>query len=457
MEGYVLGVQDLGASAGANRYRLINWTTKGSSTNIASRVISNRTYASSSLPSLIDWNAGLGASVADVTPTAMGAWYGTTIRGYDLYSGQMLWNKTVDDETPYSPMCSVADHGKVAVLMMKGYYMAWDLRTGNVAWKGEAMDYPWSRAGFGAYAIQSAYGMLYREAYDGVYAFDWDNGKRVWKYEAPALSSYESPYTDENGTTVYSFNAGATIVDGKMYTYNTEHTESWPLTRGWGLHCINITTGECIWKIANQMVPGAVADGYLSAADSRDGYTYTFGKGKSATTVTAPDVVVALGSGIVIKGTVLDMSPAQPGTPCISKDSMSTQMEYLHLQYPQDGIWHNETITGVTVSLTAIGADGSYTDIGPVTSDGYYGTFSKTWSPPAEGDYKIIASFDGDDSYGSSSASTAISVGPAPTQPDQTQPQVTTDNTPLLYALIAGVVAIIVAVAVATVLILRKR
>ena len=44
------------------------------------------------------------------------------------------------------------------------------------------MDYPWSSASFGAYALQSAYGLLFREAYDGVYAFDWETGKIAWKY-----------------------------------------------------------------------------------------------------------------------------------------------------------------------------------------------------------------------------------------------------------------------------------
>ena len=159
--------------------------------------------------------------------------------------------------------------------------MAWDLATGNLAWKGEAMDYPWSEPAFGAYSIQSAYGMLYRQAYDGIYAFDWNDGSIVWKYTAPALSPYESPYTDENGTTVYSFNTGATIADGKMYTYNTEHTESWPLTRGWGLHCINITNGELLWKIGNPMSIGGIADGYLSAADSRDGYHIRLARAKA--------------------------------------------------------------------------------------------------------------------------------------------------------------------------------
>ena len=33
------------------------------------------------------------------------------------------------------------------------------------------------------------------------------------------------------------------------------------------------------------MTPGAIADGYLTASNSYDGYMYVFGKGKSATTV----------------------------------------------------------------------------------------------------------------------------------------------------------------------------
>ena len=148
------------------------------------------------------------------------------------------------------------------------------------------------------------------------------------------------------------------------------------------------------------------------------------------------------GTGIVIKGTVLDMSPAQPGTPCVSKDSMAIQMETLHRQMPVGGLWGNETVIGVPVTLTAISSSGSYIDLGTVTTDGYYGTFSKTWIPPAEGDYKIIASFAGDESYGSSSASTDVSVGSAatastpiepepqqPTTPDQTPDQSAPDQT----------------------------
>ena len=89
-------------------------------------------------------------------------------------------------------------------------------------------------------------------------------------------------------------------------------------------------------------------------------------------------------------------------------------MEYLHMQHPIDGYNHDVTMTGVPVTLTAIDEKGTYINIGTATTSAYYGTFEMAWTPPAEGTYKIIASFAGDDSYGSSGASTAVSVGPAP-------------------------------------------
>jgi hypothetical protein len=430
MNGYALSVQNLGTYFEPN-YRLINWTTAGSTSNFTERIVSNTTYAMSSLPAQIDWNAGYGASVEAIEPDAMGAWYGTTIRGYNLWTGEEIWNKTLPTDTSYSSFsCAQADHGKIAFLTMNGDWLAYDLATGNFAWRSEQMDYPWSSAGFGAYASQSAYGMIFRQAYDGVYAFNWTDGSIVWHYQAPSLAVYESPYINSEGEGVYPFNTGAVIADGKMFTYNTEHTESWPLTRGWGLHCINITTGELVWKIANQMSPGAIADGYLTAANAWDGYMYVFGKGKSATTVTASPKTIAKGATVLIEGTVLDQSPGQPGTPCVSKESMTLQMEYLHLQRPIGGIWENETITGVPVTLTAIDTEGNYVDIGTTTTDGYYGTFGLAWTPTEEGTYKIIASFESDESYGSSGASTYVTVGPAaaaavPIEPEPTEPEPT--------------------------------
>ena len=112
-----------------------------------------------------------------------------------------------------------------------------------------------------SYAVQSAYEKLYRQSYDGVYAFNWKDGKIAWLYKAPTPYAFETPYA--TGTeTDYSFNAGGIVADGKLFTYNTEHTPSQPITRGWRLHCINTTTGEGIWNITGSASPGGVADGY---------------------------------------------------------------------------------------------------------------------------------------------------------------------------------------------------
>jgi len=97
---------------------------------------------------------------------------------------------------------------------------------------------------------------------------------------------------------------------------------------------------------------------------------------------------------------------------------------------PIDGVWGNETITGVPVTLTAVDSDDNWIDIGTVTTSGYYGTFGLAWTPSEEGTYEIIASFEGDDSYGSSGAATYVTVGPAaaaavPIEPEETEPETT--------------------------------
>ncbi len=475
--GYVLSVQDLGASAASKpggRYRLVNWTTAGTTSNLASRILSNVSCAwpigigvggfivntaSNGGSITADFSSGIAAFVGKDENTASGLMEETNVSAYSLVTGQQLWGPVTVEEPTYSPMAVVSDHGKVAFLTMAGDFIAYDLATGHQAWRSPQMDYPWSTRSFGAYAIASAYGMFYRFSYDGVYAFDWETGKIVWHYKGLAYASFESPYID-NGTEVYSFNSGGIIADGKMFIVNSEHTPTWPLTRGWSLNCINITTGELVWKVKNPMDPGAVADGYLTTSNGWDGYQYIFGKGLSTTTVTAPDVAVPLGTALTIKGTVLDESPAQPGTPCVSKDSMTLQMEYLHLQQPISGLWGNQTVTGVPVALSAIGSDGAVYNIGTTTTNGYYGTFAMAWTPTKQDTYTIMANFAGDDSYGSSGAATAVTVGPAPPTNDNNtnnQPINTVDNTPILYA-IAGVgVAMILAIAVAAVLIMRKR
>jgi hypothetical protein len=184
-----------------------------------------------------------------------------------------------------------------------------------------------------------------------------------------------------------------------------------------------------------------------------------FCNGSCNVVVTAPDTEVPQGTSMMIKGSVLDLSPAQPGTPCVSAESMTTQMEYLHMQHPVNGLLGDVTITGVPVALCAIDSDGNYIDIGTATTEGYYGTFGLAWTPPDESTYKIIASFEGDDSYGSSGAATYVSVGPAPSpgQPETEEPSAEALAFPTTEVVIVAAVAVVAVVAIGVYWALRRR
>jgi hypothetical protein len=464
---YVLSTQSL---TGGN-YRLINWTLQGlSSTNFATNIISNISYPFSSVGTA-DYESMVAVSSSSSQPPGTGVSSIVRLMAASLTTGQLLWNISTNINYPiFSGLTGVADHGKYAQRFDDGHWYCWDLFSGKLLWTSDYSSYPWGT--FGAYAQQSAYGLIFYNQYDGIVAYDWNTGKVVWHFHAPS-APFETPYTtgtgDQNGEE-YSFFSDGIVADGKLYTYSVEHSPTAPLTRGWRFFCVNATTGEGIWNVTGAMIPGVVADGYITASDYYDGYMYVFGKGQSATTVTAPDTAVPEGTAITIKGTVMDMSPGDQGSfqnptapansptkqgtvPCVSADSMATQMEYLYMQHPIDGIWHNTSMTGVLVVLTAIDSNNNPTDIGTVTTNPYYGTFSYAWTPPKEGTYTITASFAGDDSYGSSSAATGLTVGPAPEIPTTPSYPVPADYT---WTIIGTGIAVIIALAIA-VLLLRKR
>lgn len=449
---YVFSVQDLGSNVSlGQRYRLINWTMEGSSTNFTSRIISNTTWPFSSLGTC-DFETGVAIMTTGVSSSAVGVTIDAIITAANLNTGQILWNKTVGlGFGIYSGSTSCADHGKFAVRMNDGNYHCWDLLTGNKLWESESTGWPWDT--FGAYYVSSAYGFLFDPTYAGLRAIDWDTGKVAWVFEAPTPFQFETPYQGQ-----YPWFAGNIIADGMIYAYNLEHSPSAPLTRGLKLFCINATTGEGIWNITGSMAPGVIADGYMTACNWYDGHMYVFGKGKSVTTVSAPNVGVSKETAMLITGTVLDQSSAQFGTACVSKDSMTTQMEYLHMQHPIAGLLGNATITGIPVSIDAIDPNGNSVHIATVTSDGYSGTFSYTWTPTMAGDFKITATFMGDESYGSSFATTCASVIEAPAaSPTPTPVSFDAVNNTTIMTVIGSSVAIIIAIAIAVLLILRKR
>jgi len=306
-------------------------------------------------------------------------------------------------------------------------WSGFSLDDGSLLWSTESEN-PWnfySGAGGALTTTTAAYGKLYSTGYSGiVYCYDLTNGTLLWEYNAEA--GFEAPYGG------YPLGIAA-VADGKIYLTTNEHSSGAPYWKGAQLRCVDANTGEEIWTIHSHGASSygdygyAVADGYLVYLNVYDMQVYCIGKGPSATTVSAPLTAVTLGSSIMITGTVTDQTPVSKDTPAISDEYMGEWMQYLHMQKPRP-----EDATGVTVKLTAIDPNGNYQDIGEVTGD-LNGNFGKSWIPPVPGEYHITATFEGSESYGSSSDTTyfvvdeapspAVLIEPEPTEPEPTEPE----------------------------------
>ena len=108
---------------------------------------------------------------------------------------------------------------------------------------------------------------------------------------------------------------------------------------------------------------------------------------------------------------------------------------------------------GVDVILTVIDPNNNVYDIGKATSDSS-GKYSLMWQPPVPGKYTVIATFAGSESYWPSYSEAAFGVSEAaPTA--SPYPQISLPPTEMYFA--ATGVAIIAAIAIATLLILKKR
>ncbi len=359
--------------------------------------------------------------------------------GYDMNTGQRLW---IHDTAQWTWSRAFGQEVYADFYSPTRTWIGHDVNTGTKLWESDAQEYPWGLYNGGNTLF--AEDKLIVPSYDGyVHAYDINSGQQVWKYYSEDTA--ETPY----GT--YPFYYGPMVADGVVFAGTGEHSPTQPLLRGLRLHAINADNGEGIWNIAGLFSPAAIADGYLVTYNGYDNKLYTFGKGPSATTVSAPQTSITKGSSVMITGTVTDQSPGQKGTPAMSDESMSAWMEYLHMQKQIPG-----DAKGVTVKLTAIDPNGNYQDIGEVTSD-MSGNFGKSWKPPVEGDYMIMATFEGTESYGSSFDITYLVVDPAPSPAVPIEPE--TPAAPLITTEIAivAVVAVAVVICIAAYWTLRKR
>ncbi len=455
---YVLSVQTLSPG----NYRLIKWTIENNAgqwtssgggnvatvDNFPARIVSNITWPWSSLGTVQDFESMVAVSVGSISSNGtQGVAVGQTLQAADLLTGQILWNAATDTstglETFFSTSDAVADHGKFACRMQDGPIRCWNLRTGAIEWESEISEWPWGV--FGAYDVQSAYGLYFTEDYAGVHAINWTNGNIEWSFSAPS-APFETPYNGE-----HAWHSSAKIADGKYYTFTCEHTPTQPLTRGWKLYCMDAYTGENIWNIScgqgiagSREFQGGIADGYLVMTNEYDGNLYVYGKGKSSTSITAPQTGISLGSTIMLTGKVLDQSPGSPNTPAISDDWMGQWMEYIHQGRPMP-----IDATGVSVSLDAVDPNGNSVHIGDAVSD-ISGTFSFIWTPEISGQYQIMATFMGSASYGSSYDTVGVAVVNAPEA--SATPTATADVTqaPIsafdIVILIAVIVAILIGI-----------
>jgi hypothetical protein len=414
------------------------------------------------------WNitipAGLEGSIAAVLDDRIiGASGGVTagfgVYGINQYSiwalsldpatrGQLLWKKdyssppTMNTSITMGPMDLEDGVFTMKVKETRQWY-GYSLETGNQLWGPTDSQGDWDVYGMSG---SIAYDKLFSCGYSGIlYCYDIHTGELLWTYESES-SGFESPYGDGR----YPFSISV-IADGKIYLHSSEHSPTKPYWRGSKLRCVDVNTGDELWKLPVWVNGPLIADGYLVCQNCYDNQIYCFGKGQTTTTVTAPNMGVPLGSSVMISGTVTDQSPGAKGTPAIGDEYMSEWMEYLYMQKPCPMM-----VNGVTVKLETLDPNGNFYEIGTVTSDAS-GMYKLMWEPPVPGEYTIIATFEGSDSYYSSYAEAAIGVEEAPAPSGTIEPEPTEGFAITTTELAIIAVAIIALVGIIAFWALRKR
>lgn len=410
--------------------------------------------------------------------------------------GELLWNNTVSAPAEWDGSNVVLYQGPVSledevftvwVPEFRQHY-GFDIETGELVWgPTEPQHYLDYLAGLGV-RNQIYQGMLVSAQMGGmVYSYDVATGDLLWDYAAT------DPYTE----ILWSDNWPMRVVfftDGKIYLAHSEHSPIDPKPRGAPFICLDAESGEEIWRIDGAFRGtdwggnAIIGDSIIVTQDTYDQRIYAIGKGPSEISLSASPEIQTHGNSIMLTGMVTDISPGTEeyaltsrfpkGVPAVSDASMSEWMLYVYKQFkrPTD-------VTGVSVRLETIDPNGNYQLISEVTTDSY-GMFKKMWTPEVPGEYLVMATFDGTNSYYGSFTETAIGVDPAPSPatpiepeepetpneiPDETPDKIPdeSDETPNFAqpteAIISTEVAIVAAVAVAVIVgvaafwALRKR
>jgi outer membrane protein assembly factor BamB len=381
------------------------------------------------------YNTSIPFSVAAVTPEVVLLRYAPTpemwlsmslgwqiTAGIDAKTGQLLWGPK-NQTLPYLhtiPSFLICARDGVYVLLDKDTFevYGYSLETGDKLWGPiklpcNAMSHIW-------YSADIAYGKVFIWDYGGyVNCLDLKTGKLLWTFTRGS-AGYDTPY----GVYMLWGYGTHSIADGKLFLFEGKMYDV-PMCPNLRLLAIDVNNGSLVWSILfhGGRSPAAVADGMLVAWNCYDAQIYCFGKGPTETTVTVTPEVATEGGNVLIKGTVIDISPGTrqngvierfpKGLPAVADVDMKAWMEYVYMQQPKP-----DKVEGVTVKLYAVKENGESMYIGETKTDPLNGgIFSFSWSPQECGIYRIVALFDGSESYWGSYTSAVVCVTSAPPAP----------------------------------------
>ncbi|MDG6222438.1 MAG: PQQ-binding-like beta-propeller repeat protein [Candidatus Bathyarchaeota archaeon] len=390
--------------------------------------------------------------------------------------GDMIFNNTWDAPAYWSELNITVSgfaggwvawsfEDKVAVLYTKETReeFGFSLETGDNIWGPTDSEHYLNALEDSSAAVRNiAYGNLYSVSVSGiVYCYDVQTGNLKWTYEV------NDPYSEM----LWSNNWWVKplfISDGKIYISHTEHSPIDPRPRGAPFVCLDALTGDVVFRIDGAFRTtrwggrGIIGDSIIALMDTYDQRIYAIGKGPTDLTVESPKSGITAGSMVTLTGTVMDISPGTQspeiamrfpkGVPAIADQDMSAWMKYVYKQFERP-----TNINGVPVKIEIVDPNGEYAWIGTATTD-VYGSYGYSFRPQIEGQYMIIATFEGSEAYYGSTSITYFAVDPAPTpatpiEPEQpVDPEIPVDSEEPAASFITTEVAIIVAVAVAAVI-----
>jgi outer membrane protein assembly factor BamB len=308
---------------------------------------------------------------------------------------------------------------------------------------------------------QIAYGKYYAGSYAGVmYCYDIKTGELLWNYNA--IDPYNEILWGNNWPLYPVF-----ITDGKIYLRHAEHSPVDPRPRGAPFICLNATTGEEIWRV-DGLFRGThwggypvIGDSIIATMDTYDQRVYAIGKGPSQTSVSVQNDVSTLGSSVIVKGMVTDVSPGTNsaglemrfpnGVPAVSDANMSDWMLYVYKQFerPADAV-------GVQVIISVIDPNNNCYEVGRTTSDST-GAYGVAFTPEVPGKYTVIASFEGSGAYYGSYDETFINVEEAPAATPEPTPMPASAADLYFVPAVIGIIVAIIVVGLLLFLLLRKR